>query len=222
MNSEVKGVLISIMALVVAGGMSAFNANETAQIKDVQQEIQGAQFTQDDVWTTLKADRGQLNSLIIPISGYDDAVLRNIIAGLQKDNSQLKSDLNKTNAIVDSINAKILTVTALQHQITQAVPQAKDMFSLQLLKSDGNYVPSGEYLQSETVYVTGKYDGPTTQYDIMFKKAGQLVLERRGLNMPTDGIFSYYFNLEHKAELGQYTITVTINGKLDTLSFEIV
>lgn len=222
MNSEVKGVLISIMALVVAGGMSAFNFNETEQIKDVQDEIQGTQFTTADVWSTLKADKKQLNDLVIPTSGYDDSVLRNIISNLQKDNEQLKADVNNTKTQVLNINNQLIVATASLNKLTQAVPQEKAMFSLKLLKSDGQTALNGEYLQSETVYVSGKYGGTSAHFDIIFKRSSQQVQTNEGLGIPSDGVFSYVFNTGHNQAVGKYTVTVVINGKTDTLSFEIV
>lgn len=222
MNSELKSLFVSVVALGIAGGWGAINANETAQIKDVQQEIQGAQFTQADVWLTLNADKGQLNSLIIPTTGYDDAVLRNIIATLQKDNEQLKADVNNTKTQVLNINNELIVAKAALNKITQAVPQEKAMFSLKLLKSDGQTALNGEYLQSETVYVSGKYGGSSAHFDIIFKRSSQQVQANEGLGIPSDGVFGYVFNTGHNQALGKYTVTVVINGKTDTLSFEIV
>ena len=226
MNSEVKGVLISIMALAVAGGMSAFNFNETAQVKDTQDQIvinQDAQkFTPADVWSTLKSDKKQLNDLIIPTSSYDDSVIRNIISNLQKDNEQLKADVNNTKSQILSINNELIVAKASLNKLSQATPQGKAMYSLKLLKSDGQIATDGEYLQSETVYVSGKYTGTSAKFDISFKRSGQQVQSNVGLGMPSDGIFSYVFNTGHNQALGSYTVTVIIDGKSDTISFEIV
>ena len=224
MNSEVKGLLVSLVALIVAGGMSAFNFSETSEIKETQAEIvikQETLFTDVDVWRVLKQEQAKLNGLIAMPKPYSDYDLQIRIHELEVLNKHLTADLNDTRTNLQLINNKIRTVEALQKQITQAVPQEEEMFSLVLLKSDGNLVPNGEFLQSQTVYFSGKYDGKDTNYDLLIKRAGQLVLKKMELNMPTDGVFSYYFNLEHDQPLGSYTATVVINGKIDTISFQI-
>lgn len=222
MNSEVKGILVSVFALAIAAGMGTYT---TTSIQANNEKIEQQKFEAEDVFITLQNNKEELNKLInFPaLAKYDDSLLitANNLQG--QEIYKLQHDLNSTREELQAIANKMLVVEALQNKVTQAKPQGHEMFSLQLLKSDGNYVTNGEFKQSDTVYITGKYDGgTTTKFDVRIHKSGQMVLERNGLNMPTDGIFSYYFNLEHNALLGQYTVTVTINGKLDTISFEII
>lgn len=225
MNSELKGVMISIMALVVAGGMSAYN---TSEVKATQEQVQvqvEQQFTPADVFTTLENNKGKLNGLIeFPEEKkFNDKLLIEALNVQGKKLRELEMALNVTENQIRLLNNKMLVVEALQNKVSQAVPQGEEMFQLILLKSDGNTVPSGEFLQSETIYISGHYTGGhANKFDIMFKKTGQLIYERTGLNMPTDGVFAYYFNEGHNVPVGQYTATVIINGKIDTVSFEIV
>lgn len=221
MNTEFKSLMVSIVAVLAAGGFAAFNHTEIAQTNEVIDMVDSNKGTNDailmDEISKLKTQVAQK----VPAK-FDDSLL------IEANNKQgeaiykLQNDLNITRTQLQVIANKMLVVEALQNKVSQAKPQGVEMFSLVLLKSDGNYVPSGEFLQSETVYISGKYDGPANKFDVMFKKSGQLVLERTGLNMPTDGVFSYYFNLDHGQPVGQYTVTVAINGKLDTISFEIL
>ena len=217
--------MISIVAVILAGAFGTYNATETNDVKKTQEELiikTEQSFTPDDVWITLKADKKQLNDLIIPTSSYDDSVMRNIISNLQEDNRQLKIDVNNTKTQLLNINNELIVAKASLNKLSQATPQGKAMYSLKLLKSDGQIATNGEYLQSETVYVSGKYDGTSAKFDISFKRTGQQVQSNVGLGMPSDGVFSYVFNTGHNQAVGSYTVTVVIDGKSDTLSFEIV
>ena len=217
--------MISIVAVILAGAFGTYNATETIDVKKTQEEIvikQDNQFTDADVWKTIRSDKKQLNDLIIPTSSYDDSVIRNIISNLQEDNRQLKIDINNTKTQILNINNELIIAKASLNKLSQATPQGKAMYSLKLLKSDGQIAVDGEYLQSETVYVSGKYDGNSAKFDITFKRSGQQVQSNVGLGMPSDGIFSYVFNTGHNQALGSYTVTVVIDGKSDILSFEIV
>lgn len=221
MNSEIKSLLVSVMALAVAGGFSAYNTNE---VYTAQKDITSQADTSDQVFEQLIELHKKLNTLNERMNaqkGTDLSALYDTDLMALHRIYELEKALNKTNLNIQNINNKILIVEAGFNKMTQAVPQEEEMFSLVLLKVDGSYVTDGEYLQSETVYISGKYDGKDTNYDLLFKRAGQLVLKKMELNMPTDGVFSYYFNEGHNQPLGKYTATVVVNGKIDTISFEI-
>jgi hypothetical protein len=221
LNSEVKGVIVSVIALIIAGGMSALNFNQVQEAKEelvIQNEIQTdySERIQD-----LEVEIEKLKNIEAP-EQYDDQAIRAKLVELENHIVALNQNANYTINQIRNINNELIVAKASLNKMTQAVPQEEAMFSLILLKSDGTIVSNGEFLQSETVYISGKYDGKDTNYDLLIKRAGQLVLKKMELNMPTDGVFSYYFNEGHDQPVGTYTVSVVINGKIDTISFEIL
>ena len=221
MNSEIKSLIVSVMALAVAGGFSAYNTNE---VHTTQQTIQ-------DQTTTATADfSNQFNDINRKITAlakmkpeaYDDQGIRAKLVELENSVSALNQNMNYSIHEIHDINNKMIVVQAYQNKIAQATPQGKEMYSLVLLKQDGQYASNGEYLQSETVYISGRYDGTASKFDIQFKREGQQVQLNSGLGIPSDGVFSYVFNTGHNQAVGNYLATITINGKSDDIQFEIL
>ena len=220
MNSEVKSLIVSIFALAIAGGFSAYSANEVIETKADIKEQTSATNDNAEILVELQKDVSSLRKTIPKPQNLDD--LYDADDEIWKRLTLIEQNLNATHTQVTGISNELIVAKASLNKLSQATPQGKEMYSLQLLKSDGQTALDREYLQSETVYVTGKYDGPASKFDILFKRAGQQVQSNTGLGIPSDGIFSYVFNTGHNQALGSYTVTVIINGKSDTISFEIV
>ena len=220
MNSEVKGLLVSIIAIGLTAAIGTFNFTQVQETKNDVSDIAVSQNTNDDRFEELDKKISVVKKSIPEPQNLDkffeaDSKLFEKIV-------ELRNDLNKTNMQLSAIQNELIIAKSAIRNVPQATPQEEAMFSLVLLRSDGNYVTNGEYKQNEIVYISGKYDGNAKKYDIEFKRAGQQVLSVTGLFMPTDGVFAYVFNTNFNQALGSYTATVTIDGKQDSIAFEIL
>jgi len=76
-----------------------------------------------------------------------------------------------------------------------------------------------EFAQNEAVLIMGVYDGSESQATYEVRKNNAFV--QSGSISISAGTFTLAYNVVGDAELGTYTITVTIDNKRDSVSFEI-
>jgi len=82
-----------------------------------------------------------------------------------------------------------------------------------------NFQATTEFPQNMPVYITGIYDGTSTNIEYEVRKNGQFV--QSGSASISANTFTFAYNIDGSAELGTYVVTVSIDNKRDTVTFEI-
>jgi len=120
--------------------------------------------------------------------------------------------------VLDNHNTQLIVLRA-QAQITiPDVSQGTGDFDLKTINLQTFQVTT-EFPQNMPVYITGNYDGPSSKIDYDIYKNG--ILYATGNPSITAGTFTFAFNVNGNAELGEYSVTVLIDNKKDTISFTI-
>jgi hypothetical protein len=93
-------------------------------------------------------------------------------------------------------------------------------FDLILLGIDGGEVIDGIYDTDDTIYIRGQYDGDggTLKWSV---KEGSKTLQSGSGSIPSNGTFLFVWNTLGSEDKGKYKGIVVINGKTDSINFEL-
>jgi len=120
--------------------------------------------------------------------------------------------------VLDNHNTQLIVLRA-QAQITiPDVSQGTGDFDLKTINIQ-TFQITETFPQNMPVYITGSYDGTSSKIDYDIYKSG--ILYATGNPSITAGTFTFAYNVNGNAEKGDYTVTVIIDNRKDTLSFTI-
>lgn len=120
--------------------------------------------------------------------------------------------------ILDNHNTQLIVLRAANQITIPDVSQGTGDFDLKTINIQ-TFTITEMFPQNMPVYITGAYDGTSTKIDYDIYKDG--ILYATGNPSITAGTFTFAYNVNGNAELGEYTVTVIIDNKKDTISFEI-
>jgi len=154
--------------------------------------------------------------------------LNTIIAGLDlrfaevtpPDNFFKEMNRNFTSIakVLDNHNTQLIVLRAANQISIPGVSQGTGDFDLKTINIQ-TFTITQTFPQNMPVYITGSYDGTSTKIDYDIYKSG--ILYATGNPSITAGTFTFAFNANGDAELGEYSVTVIIDNRKDTISFEI-
>jgi len=113
-------------------------------------------------------------------------------------------------------NQLIVLKAASQIQLPPTTTGTAD-YKLRTINTDSQTV--SEFAQNEAVLITGVYNGQESQASYEVRKNNAFV--QSGSISISGGSFTFAYNVVGNAELGTYVITITIDNKNDSVSFEI-
>ena len=120
--------------------------------------------------------------------------------------------------VLDNHNTQLIVLRAANQISIPGVSQGTGDFDLKTINIQ-TFTITQTFPQNMPVYITGSYDGTSTKIDYDIYKSG--ILYATGNPSITAGTFTFAFNANGDAELGEYSVTVIIDNKKDTISFEI-
>jgi len=147
--------------------------------------------------------------------------IRTAIRALDVDHHDILDEISKNfTSIAQTLrnhnNQLIVLKAATQIQLPPTTTGTAD-YKLRTINTDSQDVR--EFAQNEAVLIMGVYDGPESQATYEVRKNNAFV--QSGSISISAGTFTLAYNVVGDAELGTYTITVTIDNKKDSVSFEI-
>jgi len=120
--------------------------------------------------------------------------------------------------VLDNHNTQLIVLRAQAQISIPDVSQGTGDFDLKTINIQ-TFQITETFPQAMPVYITGKYDGTSNKIDYDIYKSG--ILYATGNPSITAGTFTFAYNVNGNAEKGEYTVTVIIDNKKDTISFEI-
>lgn len=113
-------------------------------------------------------------------------------------------------------NQLIVLKAASQIQLPPTTTGTAD-YKLRTINTDSQDV--SEFAQNQAVLITGEYNGSESKASYEVRKNNAFV--QSGSISISGDFFTFAYNVIGDAELGTYTITITIDNKKDSVSFEI-
>jgi len=114
-------------------------------------------------------------------------------------------------------NNQLIVLRAASQIVLPPTTTGTANFELRTINTDSETV--SEFAQNEAVLITGIYNGPESKATYEVRKNNAFV--QSGSISISGGSFTFAYNVVGTAELGTYTITITIDNKKDSVSFEI-
>ena len=93
-------------------------------------------------------------------------------------------------------------------------------YELTCLQVSGQDVLGCEYQFDQVVYIRGQAPDNVGQFNWGIKKGGLLIASSQS-SIPSNGQFLFVWNVSADEALSSYTAIVEINGKIDSLQFEL-
>lgn len=152
----------------------------------------------------------------------DLADMRKSVAILDADHhgkfNAISNNFTSVAKTLDNHNTQLIVLRAANQISIPSVSQGAGDFDLKTINLQ-TFQLTEVFPQNMPVYITGAYDGLASKmaYDI-FKDG---ILYDTGNPSITAGTFTFAFNANGNAEKGDYVVTVVIDGKKDTIMFEI-
>ena len=148
--------------------------------------------------------------------------IRTAIRTLDDDHHAILNEINKNFTsiakVLENHNTQLIVLRAANQITIPDVSQGTGDFDLKTINIQ-TFQITDMFPQNMPVYITGKYEGQSTKIDYDIYKSG--ILYATGNPSITAGTFTFAYNVNGNAELGEYTVTVIIDNKKDTISFEI-
>jgi len=114
-------------------------------------------------------------------------------------------------------NNQLIVLRAASQIVLPPTTTGTADYQLRTINTDSQTVT--EFAQNEAVLITGIYNGQESQATYEVRKNNAFV--QSGSISISGGTFTFAYNVVGNAELGTYTITITIDNKKDSVSFEI-
>lgn len=145
-------------------------------------------------------------------------VINQAIAAPHLEFDGINSNFTSIAKVLDNHNTQLIVLRAQAQISIPDVSQGTGDFDLKTINIQTFQITT-EFPQNMPVYITGSYDGLTTTMDYDIYKNG--ILYATGNPSITAGTFTFAYNVNGNAEIGEYTVTVIIDNRKDTISFTI-
>lgn len=132
-------------------------------------------------------------------------------------NKALSANFTSIAKTLTNHNNQLIVLRAASQIVLPPTTIGTANFELRTINTDSQNV--SEFAQNQPVLITGIYDGSESNATYEVRKNNAFVMS--GPIGISGGTFTFAFNAAGNAELGTYTITITIDNKKDTVSFEI-
>jgi len=132
-------------------------------------------------------------------------------------NKMLSKNFTSIAKTLTNHNNQLIVLKAASQIVLPPTTVGTADYQLRTINTDSQDV--SEFAQNQAVLITGEYDGPESKAIYEVRKNNAFV--QSGPIGISDGVFTFAFNAAGDAELGTYTITITIDNKKDSVSFEI-
>lgn len=145
-------------------------------------------------------------------------VINEAIAAPHMEFDGINNNFTSIAKVLDNHNTQLIVLRAQAQISIPEVSQGTGDFDLKTINLQTFQITT-EFPQNMPVYITGNYDGPSSKIAYNIYKNG--ILYDTGNPSITSGAFTFAFNKFGDAELGDYSVTVIIDNKKDTISFTI-
>ncbi len=199
------GIFIGVIAtLGLVAGAVAFNA-----VQDVYDGTDVAQLQADFDNHAFMIDQDVKN--MKAAVALMDAQHHEMLMKISKNFTSVATTL-------DNHNTQLIVLRTVNQIQIPSVSQGTEDFDLKTINIQ-TFQITKTFPQNMPVYITGSYDGSSSvmAYDI-FKDG---ILYGTGNPSITAGTFTFAYNVNGNAEKGEYSVTVVIDNKRDTITFEI-
>jgi len=132
-------------------------------------------------------------------------------------NRLLSANFTSISKTLSNHNNQLIVLRAASQISLPPTTSGTANFELRTINTDSQTV--SEFAQNEAVLITGMYDGQESKATYEIRKNNAFV--QSGSIGISGGTFTFAYNVIGNAELGTYIITITIDNKKDSVSFEI-
>ena len=141
---------------------------------------------------------------------------RILATSVNNDIDELTTSMTSLDERISSIENRFLIIEATAQVSTSAVVPMED-YQLTCLAVSGVELLSCEYKQSQIVYIRGLATDKD-QYKWSIRMGNQIFVSQTS-SIPSNGQFLFVFNTAADRLMGEYLVTVEIDGKTDKLKF---
>ena len=193
------GIILTAIACAAAGGIITFNKSDAEITPATKAEMYN--FIKDNY-----VSKAQLEEI------------KDAIASPHLEFDEIDANFTSIAKVLENHNTQLIVLRAANQITIPDVSQGTGDFDLKTINIQ-TFQITETFPQNMPVYITGKYEGTSNKIDYDIYKGG--ILYATGNPSITAGTFTFAYNVNGNAELGEYTVTVVIDNKKDTISFEI-
>ena len=135
-----------------------------------------------------------------------------------KHNMALSRNFTSIAKTLENHNTQLIVLRTANQIVIPSNSQGTGDFDLKTINIQ-TFEITDEFPVAMPVYITGNYEGIATKIAYDIYKNG--ILYATGNSSISAGTFTFAFNVNADAELGDYVVTVLIDNKKDTVSFTI-
>lgn len=204
------GVVIGV--IIAASSLAGYQLVAQAERSNTDIQEQAIIAIQNNPELVYEAIKGEVTYEI-------DASLTNERIDIDEDINGVNVTANLALSKARNLENRFLIIEATG-EISTTSPISGADYELTCLQVSGQTVLGCEYSQDQVIYIRGQAPDNVGQFNWGIKKGTQLLASSQS-SVPSNGVFIFVWNVGGDEQLTSYKAIVEINGKIDTVDFEI-